>query len=115
MQKHHDHRDAAVVHSNHKEEHGGHSHVPADFGSAFAIGVSANLAYVGLQIIYGLSAHSVALLADAAHNLSDVLGLVLAWGAALSSIWLRMPRCRWVLCWRDWASSTRAGCGLTRS
>ncbi|MBS0327376.1 MAG: cation transporter [Proteobacteria bacterium] len=60
-----------------------HAHATADFGRAFAIGVTANLAYVGIQAVYGVLAHSVALLADAAHNLSDVLGLLLAWGASV--------------------------------
>ena len=81
------HGDSTDDHSDHEMEHAGHSHgnahSPADFGRAFAIGVTANLAYVGVQVIYGLLAHSVALLADAAHNLSDVLGLVLAWGASV--------------------------------
>jgi len=48
---------------------------------AFAIGTTLNAAYVGAQVAYGLAAHSVALLADAVHNLGDVLGLVAAWGA----------------------------------
>ncbi|HEY6070946.1 MAG TPA: cation diffusion facilitator family transporter [Chthoniobacterales bacterium] len=51
------------------------------FGAAFAIGVTLNVAYVVAQIIFGLSAHSLALLADAGHNFSDVLGLLLAWCA----------------------------------
>ena len=53
----------------------------ADFSRAFAIGVSLNVAYVGAQIIFGIAAHSLALLADAGHNFGDVLGLLLAWGA----------------------------------
>ena len=71
----HDHQDhASGAHA--------HAHGPIDYSRAFAIGVAANLAYVAVQTGYGLQANSVALLADAAHNLSDVLGLVLAWGAA---------------------------------
>ena len=62
-----------------------HSHVqsgaPADFGKAFAIGTALNLAYVVAQIVFGIVAHSLALLADAGHNFGDVLGLLLAWGA----------------------------------
>src|SRR5256714_11057735 len=54
---------------------------PADFSRAFAIGVSLNIAYVGAQIIFGIAAHSLALLADAGHNFGDVLGLLLASGA----------------------------------
>jgi cobalt-zinc-cadmium efflux system protein len=64
----------------------GHSHdnSHADFGGAFAIGIALNLAFVVVEAVYGLVAGSMALLADAGHNLSDVLGLVLAWaGAAL--------------------------------
>ncbi len=60
-----------------------HSAVPKNIGRAFAIGVGLNLAFVGLEATYGLLAHSVALVADAAHNLSDVLGLMLAWGASV--------------------------------
>lgn len=68
-------------------EHGGHGHsrAPADLGRAFAIGIALNLAYVGAEAFYGVIAHSLALLADAGHNLGDVLGLVLAWGAAALS------------------------------
>jgi cobalt-zinc-cadmium efflux system protein len=68
----------------HDHDHSGHAHAhgPSDYRLAFAIGVVANLVYVAVQTGYGVQANSVALLADAAHNLSDVLGLVLAWGAA---------------------------------
>jgi cobalt-zinc-cadmium efflux system protein len=59
-----------------------HDHSPADFGNAFAIGIVLNLAFVVVEAVYGLVAGSMALLADAGHNLSDVLGLVLAWGGA---------------------------------
>lgn len=52
-----------------------------DFTRAFALGVSLNLALVAAQIIGGLLAHSLALVADAGHNFTDVLGLVLAWWA----------------------------------
>lgn len=50
-------------------------------GAAFAIGVTLNVIYVVAQVLYGISAHSLALLADAGHNFSDVLGLLLAWCA----------------------------------
>ncbi len=53
-----------------------------DFGRAFAVGIGLNLAYVALEAGYGLAAGSLALLADAGHNLGDVLGLALSWGAA---------------------------------
>ena len=64
---------------------GGHSHSPANYGKAFAIGVTLNLGFVIVELIYGRLAHSLALVADAGHNLSDVLGLVLAWGAIMLS------------------------------
>jgi len=66
----------------HDHNHHGHSHAPKDFGAAFAIGTTLNLAYVIAQIVFGIIAHSLALLADAGHNFSDVLGLLLAWGAS---------------------------------
>ena len=73
-------------HHGHHHDHGhsgglGHVHAPASFGRAFAIGISLNVAIVVLQGVYGYLSNSVALLADAGHNLSDVLGLVVAWAA----------------------------------
>jgi cobalt-zinc-cadmium efflux system protein len=59
----------------------GHSHAPASFGRAFAIGIGLNMAFVLIEAGYGIASNSVALLADAGHNLSDVLGLVVAWVA----------------------------------
>src|SRR2546428_9395082 len=59
-----------------------HKHEPTNFGRAFAIGITLNSALVVAQIVVGLRAHSLALISDAGHNLSDVLGLGLAWGAA---------------------------------
>lgn len=53
-----------------------------DFGSAFAIGVTLNFAFVVLEVVFGFFAGSLALVADAGHNMGDVLGLLLAWGAA---------------------------------
>jgi len=58
-----------------------HSHIRKSFGAAFAIGTTLNIAYVIAQIVFGIAAHSLALLADAGHNFGDVLGLILAWGA----------------------------------
>ena len=74
-------------HSQHHSHAGGHSHAhaPASFGRAFAIGVGLNLAYVLVEGAYGFISDSMALLADAGHNLSDVLGLLLAWGASYLS------------------------------
>lgn len=62
-----------------------HSHAPRNYGKAFAVGVSLNLIFVALEAVFGYFARSVALLADAGHNLSDVLGLLLAWGALVLS------------------------------
>lgn len=67
---------------DHDHDHSGHSHAPADFGRAFAIGICLNTAYVVAEAFWGFSAHSVALLADAGHNLGDVIGLLGAWAAA---------------------------------
>lgn len=66
------------------EEHHNHSHTPANFNRAFAVGIVLNLAFVGIEGFYGWRVNSLALLADAGHNLSDVAGLVLAWGGALA-------------------------------
>lgn len=61
-----------------------HDHAPANFNRAFAIGIVLNLAFVGIEAFYGWRVNSLALLADAGHNLSDVAGLALAWGGALA-------------------------------
>lgn len=66
-------------------DHSGHSHTPANYGRAFLIGTILNLGFVAIEAGYGFAANSVALLADAGHNLSDVLGLLVAWGAATLS------------------------------
>jgi cobalt-zinc-cadmium efflux system protein len=63
-------------------EHAGHSHAPEDFGLAFAIGTGLNVVFVVVEAVYGFLANSTALLADAGHNLGDVLGLLMAWGAS---------------------------------
>ena len=62
-----------------------HSHAPANYGRAFAIGVTLNLGFVIAEFFYGQASHSLALVADAGHNLGDVLSLLLAWGAMLLS------------------------------
>ena len=61
-----------------------HSHAPANFNAAFGIGIGLNIAFVAIEAFYGWKVDSLALLADAGHNLSDVIGLVLAWGGALA-------------------------------
>jgi len=65
--------------------HQAHGHGAPDYGRAFAIGIALNLAYLAGEASAGVLSHSLALLADAGHNLSDVLGLGLAWGAAVLS------------------------------
>ncbi len=71
-----------MSHGHHAHTHS-HAHVAPDYGRAFAIGIGLNLAYVVAEAGYGLAAGSLALLADAGHNLGDVLGLGLSWGAAV--------------------------------
>jgi cobalt-zinc-cadmium efflux system protein len=72
---------------DHANSHGhahGHDHAHGDTHSrAFAIGIGLNLAIVAAEVLYGVAGHSMALLSDAAHNASDVLGLALAWAASL--------------------------------
>ena len=76
----HDHAQA----QSHGHGHGhGHDHAPKNFNRAFAIGVTLNLGFVIVEALFGLLSNSLALLADAGHNLSDVLGLLLAWGASV--------------------------------
>lgn len=77
-----DHNHAA----DHDHHHAaGHVHAPANFGRAFAIGIILNTGFVLVEAGYGLVSNSMALLADAGHNLSDVLGLMIAWIAAVLS------------------------------
>ena len=82
--QHGDAEEHSHGHEEHEHHHGGlgHSHAPASFGSAFAIGTALNLGFVVVQVVFGLFAHSLALLADAGHNMGDVLGLLLAWWAS---------------------------------
>jgi cobalt-zinc-cadmium efflux system protein len=99
MSHHHDHdghdHDHGHAHGHghhgHDQDHGhyhgpsrmGHVHAPANFGEAFAIGIILNISYVIIEAAYGFISNSVALLADAGHNLGDVLGLLVAWIAAV--------------------------------
>jgi cobalt-zinc-cadmium efflux system protein len=62
-----------------------HGHGPKDFSTAFAIGTALNVALVVLQAVYGVIGNSMALIADAGHNLGDVFGLLLAWGASAAA------------------------------
>src|SRR3982751_6619386 len=59
-----------------------HSHRhQVDFGRAFAIGILLNTVFIAIEVVFGLLSDSLTLLADAGHNLSDVMGLLIAWGA----------------------------------
>lgn len=69
-------------HHAHHTEHHHHHHPVATFNRAFAIAVALNLIFTIVEAVYGVLANSMGLLADAAHNLSDVLGLLMAWGAS---------------------------------
>jgi cobalt-zinc-cadmium efflux system protein len=74
---------------DHDHRHGaGHVHTPASFGMAFAIGIGLNVTFVAVEFVFGVLANSVSLLADAGHNLSDVLGLVIAW---IASVLVKRP------------------------
>lgn len=75
---------AHAHHEHGPEGHGGHhSHAPASYGKAFAVGIALNAGFVFTEWVVGISANSLALIADAAHNLSDVLSLLLSWGAVV--------------------------------
>jgi cobalt-zinc-cadmium efflux system protein len=82
MSHDHHHHDHCHGH-DHGHGHHHHHHAPPDGSSrAFALAVGLNAIFVGIEFVYGFIANSTALMADAGHNLSDVLGLLLAWGAA---------------------------------
>src|SRR6201993_443241 len=85
---HHDHSHAHGHGHDHAHSHAGHSHAPDSFGAAFAIGASLNAAFVVAELVFGYAANSLALISDAVHNFSDVIALLLAWGAA----WLAQKR-----------------------
>ena len=83
------------MHAHSHAHHHPHEHDPAPgarLSRAFAIGIVLNIGFVVAEVICGLLANSLALLADAAHNVSDVVGLVLAWGA--SALAQRPPSAR---------------------
>lgn len=85
MPHRHKHSDRSASQSGDQQSHAvhshalGHSHAPQHFGGAFAIGIGLNLAFVVIEALYGVFSNSVALIADAGHNLGDVLGLAVAW------------------------------------
>jgi cobalt-zinc-cadmium efflux system protein len=78
-------------HSHHGHGHAGHGHVPASFDAAFAIGTGLNLALVLAQLGFGYLSNSLALISDGVHNFTDVLGLLLAWGASCVGRWQPSP------------------------
>ena len=83
---------AAHAHAHAGHSHHGHAHGPINYDRVFAIGIALNVSYALIEATAGLWLNSLALIADAGHNLSDVLGLVLAWAA----VWLsrRKPSSR---------------------
>lgn len=83
------------MHDHHAQDH---THSPATFNRAFIIGVALNVAFVIVEVFYGWHARSLALLADAGHNLSDVAGLLLAWGAMAAG--RRVPDARHTYGWQ---------------
>jgi len=97
------HNHSADAHDHHGHDHGHghghhHHHHPSAYGWAFAAGIALNLGFVAIETIYGFLANSMALLADAGHNLADVLGLAAAWaGATLAK---RPPSPRFSYGWR---------------
>jgi cobalt-zinc-cadmium efflux system protein len=84
---------------HHLHHHYDHDPAPArvPFGAAFAIGTLLNGGFVAAELVFGLAAHSAALLADAVHNAGDVLSLLLAWGAAVLA--RRLPSLRRTYGW----------------
>jgi cobalt-zinc-cadmium efflux system protein len=80
---HHDHAHGDDHGHDHGHAHGhvGHSHAPDHFGFAFAAGVTLNTVFVVAELVFGYAANSLALISDAVHNFSDVISLLLAWGA----------------------------------
>ena len=74
---------------SHSHSHSGHA---TSLGRAFAIGIGLNLAFVIVEAIFGFAANSMSLLADSGHNLSDVLGLVVAWAGGVMAKTASSPR-----------------------
>ncbi|HEX4194999.1 MAG TPA: cation diffusion facilitator family transporter [Stellaceae bacterium] len=90
---HHDDHDHAG-HDHHGHDHHHHQHnLGGDLGIVFAISIALNLGFVVIEGIFGFISHSMALLADAGHNFSDVLGLAAAWGATMLAA--RRPSARY--------------------
>lgn len=92
----HNHSHGSDHGHGHGHAHGhGHSHAPASFGRAFAIGIALNSVFVAVEAIYGFFSGSMALVADAGHNLSDVLSLLIAWGASIMAARPASARFTW--------------------
>ncbi len=95
-------------HSHHGQAH--HHHLPATLGRAFALGVGLNLCYVIVEFLFGWHLGSLALMADAGHNLSDVASLLLAWSAA--SLASRPATNRRTFGWRKLTILSALGSGI---
>lgn len=93
MHTHDHHRPDGHAHGHSHHDHANHHHGPATYDRAFIVGIVLNGGFVVAEAAYGLLANSLALLADAGHNLGDVLGLLLAWAAA--SLVRRRPSARY--------------------
>jgi cobalt-zinc-cadmium efflux system protein len=90
--------DRSQSHQTHSHGDRRHHHAPANYNRAFVVGLLLNSGFVLTEFGFGLLANSVALIADAGHNLSDVLGLLLAWVASLLA--RRQPSARYTYGWR---------------
>src|SRR5580704_18420689 len=95
----HDHEHGSHDDHDHDHDHGthdhghGHHHAPPDrITRAFLVGMILNVTFVAVGVIAGIRANSTALLADAAHNMGDVLGLGMAWGATVLAKQARSAR-----------------------
>ncbi|MCX5964425.1 MAG: cation diffusion facilitator family transporter [Cyanobacteria bacterium] len=96
MPQHHDHHHSSA-HTGHSQA--GHSHsVPDNYNAAFLVGLLLNGGFVLAEFGFGVQANSVSLMADAGHNLGDVLGLILAWSGTLLT--RRKPSARYTYGWR---------------
>lgn len=95
MTRHHHHTH---FHDKHPTTGYGHNHNPSSYDHAFIVGLLLNTSFVLIEFMGGFIANSVALMADAGHNLSDVLGLILAWVASLVAC--RQPSSRKTYGWR---------------
>ncbi len=88
-----------MAHSHEHHHAQGHAaDAPTDFNRAFVIGILLNTVFVGIEAFFGWRINSLALLADAGHNLSDVAGLILAWGGAIAG--KRRPDARHTYGWK---------------